>query len=341
MKRIINSILLIASAAILFYSCDGSKNKNAINPIFASQPELKAITEDILSSPKNAELYYNRGQMLRKLHYDTLALADYKMAVSLDSNKAAYYSIIGDLLFENKDLEGSVIWLQKAIDKNPKDPRAHLKIAKLFLYIKDYPKAFGEINVVLRSDIYNPEAYFLKGMVYKDMNDTAKAISSFQTVLQVAPDYKEASNQLGLLYTAKKDDVGVKYFENAYRMDTTDVRPLFNKAVYLQNKNQKEEAIQLYRKCIAKDIHFIDAYFNLGFLYMEQDSVQKALHMYDMITKVQPDNPTAYYDRGVCYERLNKMPEAINDYKMAARLDTGYSSPKLALKNLSEQIKKK
>ena len=322
---------------ILLAGCNNNNGKapaGDIDPVFQSDPNLKNITEEIKQSPKDATLYFKRGSMLHKRQLDSLAIKDYKTASSLDTNRAEYYSAVGDLLFENKDITGSVEWIQKAIARNPTDRKAHLKIAKLFLYLKDYPKAFAEINIVLRQDVYNPEAYFLKGMIYKDAKDTAKAISNFQTAVQVSPDYKDAIVQLGLLYSAKKDPIALKYLENAYKMDTTDVFPMFAIGVYYQDNKDNARAKEQYKKCILRDRHFADAYFNMGYILMQEDSVEKSYRQYDIVTKIDPRNPTAYFNRGLCSEMLDSMKKAVADYKMALSLDPTYNSPKEALKRL-------
>ena len=335
MKSALHQYILPIFFILFLLSCGQHTATLEDNAIYNSDPRLKEITGRINNNPKSAELFFARGKMLYKLKQDTLALKDFKMATVLDTGNAAYFSAVGDVLFESKDINGSVEWLQKAIRINPAEPKARLKIAKLFLFTQDYPKAFEQINIVLRKNIYNPEAYFLKGMLYKDMKDTAKAISNFQTSLQVAPDYKDAVVQLGLMYSAKNDPLAIKYFDNAYHMDSTDVMPVFARGVYYQNNNDFVKAKEEYRKCIIRNTHYFDAYFNLGYILMQQDSAEKAFRMYDIVAKMQPDNPTAYYDRGVCNEMLKKIPEAVLDYKKAAVLDTGYHSPRIALKRLT------
>jgi tetratricopeptide (TPR) repeat protein len=341
MKKLSTALLLAICGSLLLAACNGG-GKKAVedNPFFNTEPALKEITASIKKTPDDAALYFARGKMLRKLKQDTLALRDFKMASSLDTNNATYYSAVGDVLFEAKDLDGSITWLSKAIAKNPTDPQAHLKIAKLFLFMQKYDKAFEQINIVMRKDVYNPEAYYLKGMVYKDMKDTGRAISSFQSALQVAPDYRDADVQLGLLYTAKNDTLGIKYLENAYKKDSTDVFPLYARGVYLQNQKRYEEAKQLFRKCIVKNTHYVDAYFNMGYILMQQDSLQKSYNFYDLAVKLQPDNPSAYYDRGVCNELMNKLQDAIADYKNALKLDPKYASPMAALKRLNVAMDK-
>jgi len=330
-------------AVFLFIGCknhskDASGGKDMdTDPVFSENPRLKSITEQINNSPKDASLYFERGGLLHKLKLDTLAIKDYKKAATIDTTQAKYYSAVGDLLFEHKDINGSIEWIQKAIAKDPTDQKAHLKIAKLFLYLKNYPQAFAEINIVMRKNVYDPEAYFLKGMIYKDMKDTAKAISSFETAKQVAPDYRDAIIQLGLLFSAKKDPIALNYLDDAYKMDSSDVFPLFAKGVYYQNAKDYTSAKEIYRKCILRNTHYIDAYFNMGYIYMQQDSVEKSFRQYDIITKLDPLNPTAYFNRGLCNEMMNKPKDAVADYRQARGLDTAYKSPKEALKRLGVQ----
>ena len=186
--------------------------------------------------------------------------------------------------------------------KNPTDRKSHLKIAKMMLYIKKYNESLKEIDIVLRKNPFDGEAYFLKGMVYKDMKDTAKAISSFQTSVDVQPDYKDAIVQLGLLYNAKKDPKGFLYLDNAAKLDTTDVFPIYAKGVYFQEGNDFEHAKEEYKKCIMHDSRYVNA--------------------------------PAFFNRGICKESLDSIPQAIADYKQALRLNPDYPNPKDALKRL-------
>jgi tetratricopeptide (TPR) repeat protein len=335
-KNVLFSLFFLLGT-MCFLSCNNNPNASSnenIAPILKSDPVLAAMTEAIQKSPKDARLYFDRGNALHKMNLDTLAIKDFKKAAEIDTNQAAYYSAVGDLLFEKKDITGSVQWIQKAISKNPKDYKARLKIAKLCLYIKKYSEAISQIDIVLRSDAFNPEAYFLKGMVYKDMKDTAKALSSFLTSVQVAPEYRESVIQLGLLYSAKGDSIALKYLDNAYKIDTGDVFPVFARGVFFQEHHNYDRAKQAYRECIFRDRHYANAYFNLGIILTEQDSLAKALRHYDIITKFDPLNVPAIYNRGVLRESLDSVKEAVEDYKLAYKIDPSYTNAKDALKRL-------
>ena len=323
---------MLLPLVVLLASC-GDNNDTGNNPVF-NEPALQDVTKAINKSPDNARLYFDRASLLDRMNEDSLALIDYKKAISLDSGKAEYYSAIGDMLFEHKDLEGSIPWLERAMHLNPDDKRAHLKLAKLFLYVEEYNKALSEINIVLRQDVYNPEGYYLKGMIYKSLNDTTRALSSFLTALQVEPEYRDAMIQLGIVYGMQQDPIALKYYENAYNIDSTDVFPLYAKGVFYQDKGDFEMAKQQYIATIFKDRNYPNTYYNLGYIYMQQDSLDKAFRQYDILTKLNPSDAEAYFNRGLCYELMGKKEEAIIDYKQALVFDESYNDPKEGLKRL-------
>lgn len=333
MKSAFIKFLPLLLGAFLIVSCKGKKHTGSQDAIF-ERPELKDISDKIDNNPKDAKLYFQRGNMLHHMQQDSLALNDYEKAASLDSTKAQYFSAVGNLLFDHKDVTGSVQWLKKAIALNPEDPTAHLKIAKLFVIIQDYPSAFSEINTVLRQDVYNPEAYFLKGFIYRDLKDTAKAISSFQTAIDADPKYRDAMLELGQLYSAKKNPIALKYYDNAFKLDTTDVMPLYAKGMFFQSQNQYEQAKENYKNCIMHNTQYANAYFSTGWILLQQDSVEKAWRQFDLVTKIEPNSADAYYNRGLCSEMMNKKTEAIADYKQALVFDKNYPEAKTALKRL-------
>lgn len=294
-------------------------------------PQTKDLTARIVRDTARADLYFQRGNALRRLHLDSLAAADYIHAVRLDTNKAEYLSAIGDLLFDARDLDGSREWLKKALLKNPKDPRARLNLAKGDLVNKDYKSAFEQINTVLRANPYEADAYFLKGMVYKDLKDTARAISSFQTTLQVQPDYKEAHMQLGTVARDRGDSTALQYFRNAYLADTSDLFPIYTRGQYFGDKAQWERAKEEYRFAIAHAPEYADAHFAMGYALLQQDSVEKALPYFRKAAQLDPKNPNAAFNAGICEEYLGNTAAARAQYEAALKANPNYTTAREAL----------
>ena len=325
---------LIAVLSILLVSCKGGRSSSSETHAVLIQPSIKPLTEAIAADTTKADAWYRRALALHRIKEDSLALEDLYRAASIDTTKAEYASAIGDLLFEHKDVAGSVKWLQRALRHNPDDPKAHLKVAKLMLFAKDYPTAFSEINIVLRQDAYNPEGYYLKGLVYKELKDTSKAISSFRTALNVAPDYRDAAIQLGLLHSEQGEPLALQYLENAFKMDTSDVFPLYARGQYFQKRGDPEAAKAEYSRCISNNTQYADAYFATGYILLQQDSLEKARRQFDLVTRMEPTNAAAYYNRGLCAELLNDPTAAAADYRQALTFDKDYKTAAEGLKRV-------
>ena len=325
-------LFLILVILIPIFACKHPSPAGSNPALYSS--DIRPLTEAIAKDTSRAELWFKRGLALHRQKLDSLALEDFYKAAHLDTNRAVYASTIGDLLFEHKDVNTAVIWLQRALRHDPNDIKAHLKVAKMMLFTKDYPTSIAEINTVLRQDAYNPEGYFLKGVVYKELKDTNKAISSFQTVINVAPDYREAAIQLGLIYSAQGNELGLQYLNNAFRLDTTDVFPLYARGMYYQQKKDFAQAKREYSNCIMHDAQYGDAYFANGFILLQEDSLEKARRQFDLVTRIHPTDPAAYYNRGLCSELLKDTKTAADDYRQALIFDKDYKAAIEGLKRV-------
>jgi tetratricopeptide (TPR) repeat protein len=311
-------------------ACGESTNTTATNKDATISKLDKAIVED----PKNIDLYYQRALAFHTLKQDSLAVKDLDACIKLDSTNSRYYSAAGDILFEAKNISASTKYIEKALALNPKDGRARLKLAKLFLFIKEYPKAFENINTVLRTDVYNYEAYFLKGMLYKDMKDTNKSIGSFQTAAQIKENDPEALLQLAMLHHTIDEKKAALYYENAFLQDTNNLEPLNGLANMYMEHNKVKEAKSTWQKCIRFNSGYVKAYYNIGCVLMDEDSMQKAQRHFDIAIKNDPGYAEAYLNRGLCKETLNDKQGAIEDFKVCLRLNPDMDLAQQALKRV-------
>jgi tetratricopeptide (TPR) repeat protein len=286
--------------------------------------ELQSYFSQIKENPKDASLYFARGQYYQKNKKDSLAIVDFEKAVQLDSTKAKYFSAAANLLFDLKD-KRSIPYLQKALTINPNDIVAQLKVARIQCYTQNYTEAFKSINTVLRTDVYNYEAYFLKGLCYKDLEDTTNAISSFQTASRINPENADPYLQLGLLLSNKDIKQAILYFENSYKADTNNVEPLNGIGMLYQTRNQNALAKKAFIRCIEANPGFAKAYYNIGCVLMDEDSLPKAMRQFDIATKHDPQYKEAFYNRGLCKELQKDMAGALQDYELAVQINPDFS----------------
>jgi tetratricopeptide (TPR) repeat protein len=221
--------------------------------------------------------------------------------------------------------------LERAATIDSTDAELYAMMGKYRFLMQEYDRALLLYNQALSKDVFNPKVYFFKGITYKEMGDTARAIGSFQTAVEQDPNYYEAYMQIGVLMQKKKDKLAQKYLDNAIKVKPNSEEALYAKAYNLQESNQYKQAAEVFRQIISLNYKNDAALYALGYCQMMQDSIAEAYKMFDLAIKVNPTYAEAYYKKGVCAEQLGKKDEAKTLFVNALNINSEYKPAKDAL----------
>lgn len=256
---------------------------------------------------------------------------DIQKAILLDSTPAKYYVLLSEIYFKQNDPVRAIKSLRKAELQEPKNTDILLALCKYYFYLQEYNNALAYADKVLQLNKHLSEAYFLKGLIYKDLGKAEEAISHFQTAVEKNPEHYEAYMQLGLLTEKQDKTIASAYYDNALRLDSNSSEARYAKALLLQQQNETEKAKQVYRELINKDPQFEKALYNLGYIYFQQDSLEKAKRHFEMALGVNPVYADAMYMLGLCEEAKKNHARALYFYNQTLNLD---SQHELALEGI-------
>lgn len=313
-----------------------AKNDSIIEKI--NSPELKELNKKILDDPNNAALYNERAQLYIKLKQLDLAMGDANRALKIDSTKAEFYITFADVNFALNKTRQAKETLEKAVKKFPENTEGLLKLGELFFLVRQYENALTHINKALKLDENLAKAYYLKGSVFKEMGDTAKAISSMQTATEQDNRYFDAFLDIGMLYASRKNPMAFEYYDNALRLRPTDVNVMYAKAKLMQDLDRIEDAELLYDKLLNINPNNEQVLYNLGAITLDKkkDAV-KAIDYFSKAITIAPNYTEAYFARGVCYELLKDVNNATADYKMCLQITPNYELAVEALNGLAKK----
>lgn len=299
-------------------------------------PALKQLNAEILKDPDNAALYNKRARLYLGIKQFDLAAGDVRRALSIDSSKVEYYLTKVDLAYANNKTRDARDVLESTIKKFPDNVEALLKAAELYYIVKQYQPALDYINKALKVDENMARAYHLKGTIYAENGDTARAISSFVTATEQDNKYFEAFYDIGILYAASKNPLAFDYYDNALRIRTNDPKVLYAKAKLFQNLKKTNEAIRVYETLIQVDKTDAQVCYNLGAIYLlEKRDKAKALTLFSKAIENDPSYTAAYYSRGYTYALMNDKENAKADYNMCLQLVPNYEGAVQGLNELN------
>ena len=311
---------------VMIVSCGGNKSKkeNKIGKDSVAV-ELSKLNDEIEKSPNNADLYDKRANYYITKKEFELALSDVRQAMNIDSTKANYFLTLSDIYFAQGKATASQNALQKSIALDPEFIEGYMKLAELNLYLKKYEKTFELIDKALELDKLNAKAYFMKGMTYKEMGDTAKAVKAFKTTIDQDPEYYHAFIELGLLYSLKHNKLALEYFNSAIRLNPKSVEAYYALGMFCQENDKMNEALNAYTKIIQLEPKNKYAHYNMGYIHLVYLKVyDMAIKHFTNAIKCDPNYAEAFYNRGYSYELLGDIGNAREDYKEALRIKVNY-----------------
>lgn len=303
-----------------------------------NSPELKELNAFLVKDPENASLYNKRALIYVKLKQYDEAIGDALRAVAIDSTKAEYYITMADVYFAFNKSRASKETLEATVKKFPESTEAHLKLAELFFLVRQYEPSITEINKALKIDENIAKAYYLKGCVFKEMGDTAKAVSSMATAVEQDNKYFEAFVDLGLLHAVKRNPLAFQYFENALRLKPNNELVMYAVAKLLQDLKKDPESIAQYEKILSFNKNHTQSLYNIGAIYLERKKdPSKAIEYFTKAITIDPKYTEAYFARGVCFELMGDVQNAKADYNMSLQITPNFEPSIEALNNLSKK----
>ncbi len=325
-------IVLLLLTSIVLFSCkpkegsviENSQRTDSLLKVINS-PELAALNKKILENPDDAGLYNERAKIYLQFKQFDEAINDVKRSLRMDSTNVNYYLTEADIFFAANETRNAKDVLEKVVKKFPENTDGLLKLGELYYLVKQYENAFAKINQALKVNENLAKGYYLKGSIYKEIGDTAKAISSLETAIEQDNKSYGAFLDLGLIYAAKKSPLAFEYYNNAISINPLSTEALYAKAKLLQDLNQTKEAELLYHRILKNDSLHIFSMYNLGAIeFGVNKNPQKAIDYFTKAINVNPKYAEAYFARGACYQELNDKNNALADYNMCLQLKPNY-----------------
>ena len=314
--------LLIIFLIGIFLGCSNKKSEH----FYASMPEeLAEIYKEIEKNPKNADLYLKLSRYYIKVAQMDSALNNALIAIRLDSNNSNTYIVVSDVYFSMGNVDNAEEMLEKAIGIDNKNNEAYLKLGELYFLLKQYSQSEEILMKAIRQQTHNPKAYHILAWNYREKGDTASAIRTYLISADQDPDYFDTYMELGILYHCKLNSLAVDYYNNALNVQPNNVQALYNIAMFYQQTEDYEKALEKYRMILQIDKNHKNALHNMGWIYLVgEEKYDEAVVFFTKAIELDNNYVEAIYNRGLSFEYLKNYDYARQDYMYSLRLVNNY-----------------
>lgn len=317
-------LFVLSLVTFSFTACNQKANEKETEKSAPEKDTFSKLNDEIAANPNRADLLFQRGQIFIQREVMNQAYTDLSRACELDSTNTEYLMALADVAFKTFQIKKASDSFEKVVKLDPKNKDAYLKLSELYFYIKGYQKSLLYSNEALKLDKNLVRAYYLRGFAYKEMGDTAKAVSSFNTVIDLQNDY-DAFIQLGNIYAVRNNPLALQYYNNALKVQPASTEALYNRGLYYQNTGEIGKATADYNAILKIDPSYSDAYFNLGYINSVLTSnFKEAIKFYSEAIRTNDQYAEAFFNRGVCYEKTGDQSAARKDFTEAVRISPTY-----------------
>jgi tetratricopeptide (TPR) repeat protein len=307
-----------------------------------TQMRLAALNQQIEDDGDNAELYNRRAKCYLGDHEFDKALKDVNRAISMDAKKTAFYITLSDVYLLMGQPQNSRDALTKAIEINPQEKEALLKLAKLYLIVKDYKNCYVTVKQLLDIDNGNSGAYFTRAVGLLEQGDTIHAVADLMQAVDKNQEFYDAYVQLGELYSIKKDPMAAQYLQNALNVRPQSKEALYLLGLFYQENGQYDKAISTYQSLAKVDSAFREAPYNIGYINLVYlKDFRQAIAGFTESIRKDPGYFQAYFNRGYAYELSGDYKNAYDDYQKSLKIKVNYDKAIDGLNRLDKlKIKK-
>lgn len=318
---------------VVVFACQPSGNSKEVNQDSSKESkestsidlnDREALDAAVLKNPNNVDALLARARFLAKDEKPQMAISDLDKAIGVDSANGELFQLKGELEFSLPYVGGALKSFNRAKSLLPDDARPYLWLGKVNTHIKKRQEAIDALNEALKREVFLAEAYYWKGLNYQEMQVPDKAISSYQTVLDIEPENTEVQIRLGDLYLDKDPLVSVKYYGAARRIDSLSFLGWAGEAYAYQRLDSLRLAVRSYQRTLQLKPDLFDAHFNLATCFVQQDLFDDALKHYKSALDIDPTSAKAYYGRGVCEKLQGRQSDAKKSFEQALRLDSNF-----------------
>ena len=294
--------------------------------------KLEHVNELLVQNPNDFELIKQRAELLYAKGEIQQAFSEANKIVKARPSDESAQLLLGNVAFDMGQYTASFDAYTACITENPKNTDCLIALAEFSMFRDKKQDAMNYVNSALKVDeqLYYP--YYLKGNIYLALGDSAKAVSSYRTAVELEPDFYEGYMLLGTIYADARMDVSIEYFKSALTVRENDAFAKYSIAMFYQNNDRVPQAMKTYDEIIEVNPDFKYAYYNKGYLYLtEYLDFDSAIAYFSSAVAQDPEYKEAYYNRGIAKEEMGKKVEAAADFQFALSIDGQYTQAAKAL----------
>jgi tetratricopeptide (TPR) repeat protein len=233
----------------------------------------------------------------------------------------------GQDMFKKRRYQDALVAFEEAVKLDAKNAQGYRGMAKTYLKLRNYPQAVESFQMAVGVKPDYLEAYYELGQLQlTTLREYEKAQSTFQSILEMDPDFQEgkvrdllkaAYVKQGSNYHRQKNfKKAAAQYENAAQLDPTDATVFYNLGLANRFSRNYTKARNAFSTATDLNSKYAKAHRALGHLYRITKKNSQAIRSYGKAIDSDPGckdkrNIYAYISLGKVYTTTKQASKAV------------------------------
>ena len=280
-------------------------------------------------APDKAVMSYDTRATARKGKGDfSGALKDYNKAIERDSSRPEFFSNRADLYMEMENHDAARNDYTKAIElAESGEDKAEYLCERAFAYwsLEKYDNAIADLTKAVGLSPGQPDAYYIRGCVYKEKKEYDRAIADFTKAMQIDPDAYDPVYERAQAYREEEDyTTAIADYTRAIQLNPQSGEAFFGRGRAYHDDDEYAKAIKDYSKALSIDPKNADAVYFRGLAHHDQEEYAPAIEDFTKAIELEAGYMRVYNLRGYCYFKVDQNYAAARDFDQAISIEPDY-----------------
>ena len=213
-------------------------------------------------------------------------------------------------------------------DAAPPSLEDYLSLGRYFLERNAPGRAISEFESAVQLAPERPEAHYNLGLALRVWGDLSGAEAALRKALELQPRFPEAHFALGLVLGDRvgSEHLGLAEFEAAVAQDLSYAEAHFNIGIIRWKANEVQLAERSFRRAVAASPESSEFHSRLGQALAKLDRPSDAIRALGRAIDLDPSHVQAHYQLAFVLSRLGKKKRAAKHIEIVGKLKKAGSS---------------
>ena len=311
-----------------------------LSSFVTAQPQLTAqqqqeidrtlVSVEVPETNASEDIWIERGNQLWRLKKDDRALQAFDRAIQLNNPEYTYLAWYGKARVYGPKYKAreAIEALEQALATLPAREKGSEFHGEILNYqgvfygkMNQSEKAIDSFEQAIKISPQNPNYYNSLSSVLRNVKRYDRALAAINRAIEIAPRSSWYSNRGSTYSDLKKWDLALADYNQALTLNPNNSRAYIARADVYEERREWDLALADYNRAIEIDANFAAAYRSRGIFYTERKQWDLALADFNKAITIDPNDPSSYEMRGVFYNFQSEEELAIADLTKAIEIN--------------------